>query len=653
MSASSGSKARTKAEGEHPLRGDPLNVLPDAVFVPRRQRSRVVPTPPRSPLRKPSLPLIPTPPTLIPEEASALLEAHSDADDPLLLDLAQRIERPESPPSGEAYAADIHAFLAGLDDDERETPSDGVIDRSDVTLFLAPTQRGAGAGVYLVRSRRNWSIVSNPTHDDYYLVRRSIADFMWLDDCLRARNEGVIVPSLPSLTFTGRVKHGYAYEHERLRGLQAFLRRVATHAILSTREEVLAFLGALGEEEWQKVRRETISNESSITSALFGSSVDGNAVDKFGRWSEKFLWQTGRRLNKALVWFLEGDSSEEPTENSAEARVERLHTYVKELGTSLAFIRHAAEKLHKQREAERSSTVAMQNALHELGKREGGKFGNQLERVRLEISSENETGSRSMDYTTADRKRSGSGGGLRDEDNSRVHLSPRPLSYSASRVRTMRDSLGAESNIHSQRVTFELGGVSQREEENSIAGRGSMDARNTVVTTMPVARVVDEVFRDYEERARGAQRIMNARREEQDAYEHAVAVYTKLRDKLESRTGSMWDDRIETSNQGLEGLKKEVGKASNRLKEVRERYKKVALSTTDELRRLRSDMHEDLCEALHVMAVELGRQHAAQAEAWKALSQSLNDFRKSSKTSGAPSPPSGSGPSRNRTQTNL
>ncbi|KAI0564388.1 AH/BAR [Gracilaria domingensis] len=564
--------------------------------------------------------------------------------------LAQRAERPQSPPAGDAYAADIHAVLARWEEGERDTYSDGVIDRSDVTLFPAAAQRSMAAGVFVVRSRRNWTIVSTPTQEDYYLVRRSIADFLWLHDCLSARNEGVIVPLLPPLSFAGRVKHGYAYEHERLRALETFLRRVATHAVLSTSEELLAFLGALGEDEWLKIRREAISHESSITSALFGSSADENAWHRLAHWGEKMLWQTGRRFNKALVWFLERDGSETLAEDSAEARVERLHTYVKHLGVSLAFLRHATEKVHKQREAERNCAVSMQNALRELGTREGGKLGSQLEQVRLEIPPEGELHFAAMSSANTSADPSGDArGGASLVPANRV-FGPH-LDHGTS----THNSLGAQEKLrrsppgskgYSRRVSFAPAERPPSSDDGPVAGGGGGGggdlSRNGVQIALPVARVVDDVFRDYEERAKGAQRIMNARREEQDAYEHAVAVYTKLRDQLESRTGSMWDGRSEASNEGLEGLKTEVNRASNRLKEIRERYKKVALSTTDELRRLRNDMHEDLCEALHGMAVEYARQHAAHAEAWTSLAQCVNEFRKSSKTTVTSSPQSGS-----------
>eukprot|EP00177_Eucheuma_denticulatum_P006431 GFKZ01011731.1.p1 GENE.GFKZ01011731.1~~GFKZ01011731.1.p1 ORF type:complete len:362 (+),score=64.39 GFKZ01011731.1:489-1574(+) len=354
------------------------------------------------------------------------------------------------------------------------------------------------------------------------------------------------------MTLAGRMKHGYMYQPERLRGLQRFLRRVATHAVLSTGDEVMAFLGATGEDMWAKMRREVISHENSITSALFGGRRGANALERVGLWGEKFLWQAGRKVNKSLVWFLERDSVVvRARADSAEARLDRLQTYVKELGVSLAAVRQAAGRVAANRGRDIRAVVGMQQALRMFGQREGGKFGGYLEGIVLDI------------------------GGAHEENRS--------------------------------------------------------DA-NGYVAGMPVVRVMDEVFRDYEERARGAQRIMNARKEEQDAYEHALAVYTKLRDRLESRTGSMWEtgpsgNTLPSSGEGLEELVNDVSVASARLAEVRRHYQSVALSTTDELRRLRSDMHEDLSRALQGMAEELAREHAAHARAWARLAEILAECR--------------------------
>lgn len=558
---------------DHPLRQDPLNALPDAITVPRRPRPRATTRTPSPPPSRSHSKQEPHPSALLAAtsserrefEAQALSLLHSGNDDPLIAEAAARAEKPPSPPAGKAFATDVNQLFAVIDDhtDTDDVPIEaGIVDRSDVTLYPANVERGAAAGVYIVRSRKNWAFSGNspgggsPSAEEYYHVRRSLADFAWLEERLRSRYEGVIVPPLPSMAFAGRLKHGYAYDAERLRGLERFLRRIATHAVLSTVEEVMAFLGATGEESWVTIRREPISHESSITSALFGGAAkDSNALGKIGLWGEKMLWQAGRRVNKSLVWFLERDSQVEgKCTDSAEARLERLQAYVCELGISLAALRQAIERVAANRGREVRGVLAMQQALHKFGEREGGKFGAFMEKVVLEIGTE--------------------------------------------------------------------------EEETECESSGSIGA-------LPVERAVNEVFRDYEERARGAQRIMNARKEEQDAYEHALSVYTKLRDRLESRTGSMWEtvpngNTPPKSAEGLEELVNNVGAASARLAEVRRRYQTVALSTTDELRRLRGDMHEDLCRAFQGMAEEFARQHTAHARAWKRLGEILAECRDTS-----------------------
>lgn len=537
-----------QGEHDHPLRDDPLQSLPDAVTVPRRPRPKhpVSPPPPKSP--QPIPPRIPTPidPQSFNDVAHSLLDSSSNSD-PLLQAIAADLPKPPSPPGGNAFATDVRASLAAIDENPPDHPAAaGLVDRSDVSIQPAPAVRGSAAGVYLVRSRRNWA-ASSPQSDEYYTVRRSIADFYWLEERLRARYDAVIVPSLPQMSILGRITHGYAYDYERLRRLEAFLRRVATHAVLSTGDEVLSFLGATDEETWLNLRREPITHESSITSALFGSRPDENPLSKLTHWSERMTWHAGRRLNKAVVWFLERDSdTQRRKEDTAEARLERLHRYVKELGESLSSVRRVADRVACNRAQEMRGVSNMQAAIHALGTREGGKFGVMLQGVALEVPEENES----------------------TEE-------PKP---------------------------------------------------NSVARALPPARALDEVLAEYEERAQGAQRIMNARKEEQDAYEHALETYTTLRNKLEGRTGSMWEENAEQSSEGFEELVDNVNVASARLAEVRKRYQAVAVSTTDELRRLRANMHEHISEALRLLATDYAKQHAAHASAWSLLAEQLGEY---------------------------
>lgn len=591
-------------ESEHPLRADPLHHLPDAVTVPRRPRPRARLVPHSAPAaargREP-LPQTSADARAFEQQARELLRTH-DTGDPLLTAIAESARTPPSPPAGNAFATDIQATLAAIDDPRERDPDPppaaaGVVDRSDVSLFPSAPEKGAASGVYVVRSRRNWALGTgqapnqsaghgagqSPSSEPvYYHVRRSIADFAWLEERLRYRYEGVIVPPLPPMALAGRIRHGYAYDAERRRGLERFLRRVATHPVLSTGDEVLSFLGATEEEAWRKIRREPISHESSITTALFGGGRDSSAMERLGHWSEKVLWQAGRKVNKGLVWFLERDAPTETRrrEDSAEARLERLQSYVQELGLSLSTVRHAVRRVSQNREQEMRGVAAMQTALRKLGEREGGSFGSYIDDVTLEIPPE---------VVTPVLSQVGSPG----------------------------------SPMQDGRVTqFE----SETSDTNTLLGEN---------LPLPTARAIDDLFQDYEERARGAQRIMNARKEEKDAYEHALAVYTKLRDKLESKTGSMWEtspegNGLNTRGEEMEELVNDVSAASARLADVRRRYQAVALSTTDELRRLRNDLHSDLGDALQNVATEFSRQHAAHARAWASLAKSLAEYRDAS-----------------------
>lgn len=481
-------------------------------------------------------------------QARELLQ-HDLPADPLHTHVAE-LARKVLPPArfDTPFVTDMRAKLSPLPPDlSADAPPDaaGLVDRSDVTLFAVEN----AAGVFVVRSRRNWKLGGETAaeEEEYYRVRRSLADFAWLEERLRCRYEAVIVPPLPDMAVAGRVRFGYAYEGERMRGLQRFLRRVATHVVLSTGDEVLAFLGASGEEAWRKIRREPIAPDGSITTALFGTGHEAGAMERLGSWGGKLLWQAGRRVNKGLVWFLERDSGSEVRrrEDNAEARLERLQDYVQELGMSLSKTRLAVKRVATSRDSALRDVAALQGALHALGEREGGAFGGMLQQVVLAVDAED----------------------------------------------TMR--------------------VMDAEEGDAM-------------------RVVDETFLDYEERARGAQRIMRARKEEQEAYEHAVSVYTRLRDRLESRTGSMWDagERVEAAGVvGREALVDEVNAASMRLAEVRRRYQMVATSTTEELRRLRMELHQDVCDALSGLAGELAGTHAGHSRKWTMFAAALEEFR--------------------------
>ncbi|PXF42503.1 hypothetical protein BWQ96_07765 [Gracilariopsis chorda] len=219
----------------------------------------------------------------------------------------------------------------------------------------------------------------------------------------------------------------------------------------------------------------------------------------------------------------------------------------------------------------------MQNALCELGTRKGDKLGSHLEKVKLEILAEGQRQSTSswISITSFDPN-GGASGGERYVPSYRVldlswitaYLSVahhmRKRSKASQLTFRFESALATSVVCASQNASLSSHGQGQWAEADV---RGAKRPLNSVKIALHVARVVDELFRDYEERAKGAQRIMNPRIEGKDAYEHAVAVCTKLRDQLESWTGSMWDGRTEASNESLERLGSDVHRASNRLKQ--------------------------------------------------------------------------------------
>lgn len=615
---------------DHPLRSDPLHSLPDAIVVPRRtsKSSSSLTTSAKSP-SSPASPTSPASPDSsrhrIPRQNLAFATSSFDnrtlanealsrfegkpPTDPLLSAVVERATPLPSPPAGQAFATDINAFLSSFQlpapDASPPVAAAGNVHRADVSLLPADSEQGGAAGVYIVRSRRNWALVESssyttlvpsspsslpsttstqsPSHD-YYRVRRSLADFAWLHQRLIAKYDGIIVPSLPPMVFSGRVTHGFTHDAQRRRGLQHFLRRVATHPVLSTGDEVLTFLGATGEDAWRKIRREPIVKDSSVTDMLFGATrEDGQntPLQRVGIWGEKLLWQTGKRFNQGLVWFLDGDRGNQAhnPDDSAKARFERLQSYIQQLGTTLTVLRGATARVAKNRAQELDGLQSLQKALHMLAHREGGNFGANLERIMINGITPGASALPESSVSEFRRRHGGAPGHFDETDN---------------------DSL----DVHNNR-----GG-----------GTGA------------AAQLLDEVLSDYEERTKGAMRIMSARQEEQEAYERALSTYKKLRDRLEQRTDSIWEG---VSNGVLHGdgekelndLVRQVNLASSRLTDVRKHYQSVAVRTTDELRRLRKELHEDLCEALEYLAKELVREHLAQVAAWAHLAELVGEYR--------------------------
>lgn len=660
----------TSGEPEHPLRADPLQSLPDALSVPRRPRTTTHSSTldhhgPKSSQSTPNAIISsshassqhhsstssPSPILMGPSvsdqrslERETLRKFQNSApSDPLQAAIMRdaRDHATPSPPAGHAFASDVDAYLSSLDVNAHHGSVDSTSNLTAphavlVTLSPAPPTPGAAAGVYILRTRLprrlrestpgsySPSSDQSPTrmpsknprphsnqqstnlvtadgkqkpssstfvasNDDSVSlapnevqVRRTLADFSWLSERLTARYDGVIVPLLPEMSLGGRMTYGYAYDKQRARGLQRFLQQVASHPVLAAGEEVSAFLGATGEAAWSELRRQPVATEPSVADRLFAAERGRNLSDpmqRIGVWRDKLLWKSGKRFNDGLVWFLDRDRNEptqKPQLDSAQARLDRLHKYVKGLTASLADIRDAAARVSRSRFLEEESARALQESLKILASREGGKFASVLESVALDISS----GCENMGSTESSSSEGSS------DDKEEGH----------------------------------------NEDMASSPGRGESSAT--------AIRLLVDVLGDLEERAHGAQRIMAARQEEHEVYERALKTYTTLRDKLDrqgdtvSASNSQHSNSTNSGNRGaVDELVERTEAAAARLADVRRHYHIVAVRTTDELRRLRAELHSELSDGLIRVADRLVNEHSKHAQAWTSVAESLRDIR--------------------------
>lgn len=658
----------TSHELDHPLRADPLQSLPDAVWVPRRPRPASSSSKSRPHSRSNSIDSAPSVAAHLdlPSSASAIAASSNDRrsieretlskfrdstpSDPLQAALIHdaRERSSPTPPAGKAYAADVDSFLASLDSGSHHASTNGdsaslqlaTPHATHIVLSPAPPQPGSAAGVYIIRSqlprfsqdhsptspppampfRSSNSVSSLPSfaqrrHETLrsasldenadtasvppsssvssdisssatvseVQVRRTLADFSWLAQRLGSRYDGVIVPSLPEMALGGRMAHGYAYDQQRARGLQRFLRQVAQHPVLAVGEEVPAFLGANGETAWQELRHQPVAVEPSVADRLFAAERGRNLADplqRIGVWRDKLLWQSGKRFNHGLGRLLDRDRDESPRASkadSAQARLDRLHKYVKDLAASLAAVRESFARVSRSRSLEIESTRALLDALAQLAAREGGKFSSLLDSVVLDDT---------LDKSGAngDRKTRHSG---QDNSGVRGHL---------------------QTGVTDQSV-------------------------DPPVDSAAAIQLLDDVLGDLEERARGAQRIMAARQEEHEVYERALKTYTTLRDKLERKADTMWAPGSSQANigrlghgEGIDELVDRTDAAAARLADVRRHYHVVAVRTTDELRRLRTQLHSELCDGLLRVAEHLVDEHLKQAHSWKSVVRSIRNF---------------------------
>lgn len=489
--------------------------------------------------------------------------------------------------------------------------------RDEVAVSLRPHESGA-AGVFVVSTRASSTVASPPSAagtttetDDVREVPRGLADFAWLHARLQASFDGVIVPHLPAMALRGRLLHGFAYESNRLRGLERFVRQLARHPVLASAEETSTFLGLDGEHVWVSVRTRPATPSSTLSGILpsRGAADSTGAAETLTRWGGFKLWQARKRVNKSLAWLLNRDEQEEERVAAEDAQLERLQTYVRELQAGLRDARRCAQGVHDARRDCFVRHRAFQAALRELGAREGGLFGAFLGSVVLVQSTPAAAAPVRMGIVAGPA--SDAGGGESDGDST----------ASTSRRASDAGSVGVSS-----------------------------DASAPAAARMDPEKVLDEALADFEARAASAQRLVQLRRDEREAYEHAVEVYAKLRGRWEASTSSIWDAASGTPQESFDEtapdpdamrLYGEISAAADALAGAQRQYRIVDRSTNDELRRLRKEMHAELCVALRVVAEEAAGVHARYAAAWEGVAERVEVFREAERGAdeGAPGAP--------------
>lgn len=629
------------------------------------------------------------------------------------------------PPAGEAFATDVDSLLRDADEDndhvERrnakveglELTNDAFV--ADVTLIPVAAEQGSAAGVYVIQScqvrrlhnpqpqvqsnqQRAHSPLPSPPPPppsslktsaliataatstiirsysqqqqilpalslppDTKRVRRSIADFNWFRNLLTLTYDGIIVPSLPSMSLSGRLTHGPLYDHARLNGLSRFLHRVSTHPILSHGTELPIFTGHSGEPAFQKLRQLPLPSPSIISPLL----------DDGGAWR-----QLGRRVNDGLAWLLDRKEEErEVDEDSGKARLGRLTTYVSELGGGLGSVRECVGRVGKGREGGARATDRFQNAIGEVARREGGRLATYFGDLGIEngVAVGLNGGTVKLQREKEKGKETGKVGGIRGErgnaaqevnvkavhcaegerngiDGERVGKRERNIRGNSGEAAvvgmTESDEDGDRENgrkLHGMNGVSTRNGATHTHTDRNIANWETL-SRSPIISPLSSSpsskqtsrkrvgsataiRLLEAAITDYEERARGAKRIMSLRQEEQETYERALQTYKKLRDKLEAFTDYHTSGDEPVSTEEVE-IGRQVNEAARKLGTVRKQYQAVAVRTTDELRRLRRDLHDDLSEGLLLVALEIGAECRDEAERWDGLAERLAAYRK-------------------------
>uniref|UniRef100_A0A7S0ZFQ7 PX domain-containing protein n=1 Tax=Timspurckia oligopyrenoides TaxID=708627 RepID=A0A7S0ZFQ7_9RHOD len=429
--------------------------------------------------------------------------------------------------------------------------------------------------INLIASEQSLPLSLTPVDNDvssgvYWInrsVKRNMADFLRLHSEISKKHEALLVPPLPLLGLHGRMKYGLQYHEARRKGLEKFVNKLAQHPKLVRSDEFKRFLS-------KSNRSCDVSGEDE---ARARAAVSGDDAD---------VKSSGDREERRQSLKVVGGAAGGGREVAAWASFKVWQ------------MKRAIERvLEKMLDRNQSLSVAkrtIENANDELG---GGVDGNyssnsfaeqrlrRLQKYVIEVDAD----------TKRLRNAVGKCIGSREElSRNAVQVSDALLSFAQT-----------ESGTECARVAEIVGKELMRE------GKGMNREKKCEF-------VLEEILFEIGEKGEAAKELVARRLGDQQVYEHALEVYTKLRDRVEAQTAALWSREGGTGAiQGLVELQAQLKTAAERLAESRTHYENVCSSTNAELRRFRAELHDELSKWLKNYADQSLRSCNERAKEWQ------------------------------------
>ncbi|KAA8493183.1 hypothetical protein FVE85_8628 [Porphyridium purpureum] len=437
-----------------------------------------------------------------------------------------------------------------------------------ISVEFANSDRGSGIFVVTTSKKRlETSGAGDGRRAESLSVRRTIADFMLLHNALRDAHAGVIVPSLPELGLKARSKYGTMYEQYRRQNFARFLQNVHEHPLLHDSHLFRAFLGEA--EQWpaalhgDKAQEQQHENPATSGSAIADASSASDGTNAPLKWAEFKIWQASRSINRGLERVLDRDQT---TDDKPKLSSNLLDMDADAMLTAGSVVSFAEQRLRR------------------------------LRKYIQEISSQIASLQR-LSWASAERR-----------------LEHRRL------VRAMSNSMQALALHEEQGSTFaralsEFGECIALEHDRTLNELNDITSSGGASMSLAEAQL-DACLTEFATQSSGAYEIIVQRMHDQEAYEHALDRYTKLRDRAETDPKFQHDPVAQ----------QERRRAAQELAATRSHYEKVSLSANVELKRFREQWRAGITKALHDVMIENLLVHAARLQSWNHLYESWNEI---------------------------